>query len=269
MAFSELLSNYFLRPIISEQSYNYINTIAYALVTFASLFLLSKLFKRNSTKIDLRFFLSLIPLIILGSFARSLVDAGEIQRGFWLVAPGIYLLVALVFFVSYLFATWLEKSSNIETWKTILIFGSLPLLMFVVYSLPLQLSNLAQATVILLIFVLLTFMSYFLLKTLGWLWAITPLNFTAIAAQLFDATNTAFLVEFFGAVEKHPLPRTVIDFFGSGFAFYPLKIIVILFAIYILTKDVKDKYFKNTLVAAIAVLGLAQGMRNILTFILI
>jgi len=265
----DFVNRYFISPIQYEQGYNYINTITYALLAFAFLFLLARFFRKTETKIDIKFLLSLLPFIVLGSFIRVLVDSGQLQRSFWTVSPGIYFSVAFLFFTSFIIAFYLEKFTEIQSLKTTAFFGLVLLLSLVVYSLPIKMTNLGATAIILTTFSLITVLSYFILKKLSWSWATNPLSFTALSAQLFDATTTSFLVQFFGAVEKHPLPRFVIDTFGSGFVFFPLKIIVILFAVYVITKEVEDRYLRNTLIISIIILGLAQGLRNILSFVFV
>jgi uncharacterized membrane protein len=76
-------------------------------------------------------------------------------------------------------------------------------------------------------------------------------------------------VDFFGGVEKHPIPRYFIEHFGTGLVFYPLKLLVLLPAIYLIFTELKDrKQLRNFLLISIAVLGFAEGLRNFITLIL-
>jgi uncharacterized membrane protein len=49
---------------------------------------------------------------------------------------------------------------------------------------------------------------------------------------------------------------------------YPLKIAVILFALYVIDTYVEDRTIKNMLKLAIFILGLAPGLRDFLTLII-
>lgn len=264
MGLLEFFNKYFAQPIKFEQGYTYINTIVYALVAFGFLVGLSKIFKKTKTKINPSFFLALTPFIILGSFGRVLVDKNLLPRTFWTVSPGVYLSVAILFILAFLVGTIVNQDTN----KIIFRAGSIFLILSIIYAYPIRFVNIGFASLFVLIFGISVLISYSILKGLDWLWALKPLNFIAISAQLFDAINTSFLVQFFGAVEKHPLPRTVMEFFGNAFVFIPLKLFVILSAIYFINKEVKDKTLRRLLILSIAILGTAQGLRNILGFII-
>ncbi|MBT4248692.1 DUF63 family protein, partial [Candidatus Woesearchaeota archaeon] len=49
----------------------------------------------------------------------------------------------------------------------------------------------------------------------------------------------------------------------------PLKLIVVIPAIYVISTELKDKQLRNFLLIAIAVLGLGEGIRNLISLILI
>jgi len=259
---------YFLDPIRVEQGYTYINTIVYALIAFGALYLLNRLFKKINIDFDINFLFQLLPFVVLGSFLRVLVDRNEIRRAAWNVSPGIYIAITSLFLLSFGIALIIKNRTKIDTWKTVTMLGSSILLGVIASSLPLRLDNLIWSGFILSFFLLLILVSHIIFERLDWEWVLKPLVFFAFLAQLFDATVTAFLIQFFGAVEKHPLPRLVIEYFGSGFAFYPLKIGVVLVALYYISKEVKDKSFRNLLIISIIILGLAQGLRNFLGFLI-
>ena len=71
-----------------------------------------------------------------------------------------------------------------------------------------------------------------------------------------------FVLLFFGGFEKHVVPRAIIEFFGTPLSFIPAKLAVVIPVIYYLNKD-KGNLAKLILVA-IFVLGLAQGLRNLI-----
>jgi len=268
MGIYELFDTYFLQPIRVEQGYNYFNTIVYAVIAFLALYLLNKLFKKHETKINVKFFASLLPFVAVGAFARVLVDKSILSRTFWTISPGIYLTIASLFILSYLLGNYLERKSKIKREKFVFGAGLILLIALIGIVLPINLTNIKFASLILGVFLLWITTVFLVLRKINWEWATRPLPFVALAAQLFDATVTSFIIQFFGAWEKHPLPRAVIEFTGTGFAFVPLKLIVILLALYFISKEMKDKSFRNLLIVSIAVLGFAQGLRNILGFVI-
>jgi uncharacterized membrane protein len=86
---------------------------------------------------------------------------------------------------------------------------------------------------------------------------------------MFDASATFIAVDFLGAIEKHPLPNMISGFVGTAAIMYALKLIVLIPLIYLLNKEFKDKNFVAYLAIAIAVLGLAEGLRDLLTIIIV
>jgi uncharacterized membrane protein len=84
-------------------------------------------------------------------------------------------------------------------------------------------------------------------------------------AQLFDASATFIAVTYYGYSEQHVLPNALTSLVGSALVMYPLKITVILFALYIIDTYVEDRTIKNMLKLAIFILGLAEGLRDVLS----
>jgi uncharacterized membrane protein len=85
----------------------------------------------------------------------------------------------------------------------------------------------------------------------------------AIAAHLLDASATFVSLTFYGYYEQHVLPTFLINLAGGAWIMYPLKMVVIIPVIYLIDKYAKeDKRLRNLLLIAVAVLGLAPGLRD-------
>lgn len=84
-------------------------------------------------------------------------------------------------------------------------------------------------------------------------------------AHIFDASSTFVAVDFYGYGEQHVVPSALTKLTGTAFVMYPLKIIVILSALYVIDLYVEDRTVKNMLKLAIFILGLAPGLRNFLS----
>lgn len=261
----EFLDKYFIAPILAEQGYNIVNTITYAVLAFALLYLIYKIFRRIKFRIDFNLFLSVLPFVVLGSALRAFVDAGLVERSFWAVSPGIYLLVAGLFLIS-LFASFAlsRKKWNVFTAG---IGASLLLVFLIKYSQGLEFENLWLAAGIALLVLGLAVGFYLMFSKLQWKWISGRFGFSAFSAQLFDATVTAMILFFVGGWEKHPLPRFFIEEFGA-FSFLPMKLAVVIPVVYILSKELKDRQLRNFLLIAIAVLGLAEGLRNLISLVI-
>jgi len=108
--------------------------------------------------------------------------------------------------------------------------------------------------------------TYFIFNKLKWKWITDRFGFSAFFAHLLDATGTSFILYLVGGWEKHPIPRFFIENF-SPFSFIPLKLLVIIPAIYLISTEIKDKELRNYLLIAITILGLAETLRNIITTI--
>ena len=262
------VETYFLNPIKVEQGYNYLNTIVYALIAFGCIWLISRLLLKTKSKVDIKFLVQLLTFVGIGSFLRVIIDKREIQRAFWNVSPGIYLTITTIFLFSFVFSILLERKAKFKSWKTVTVLGSSVLIVLITASFPLRFIHILPAVFILLMFILLTLSFHLIFERAKANWIMKPLPFLAFSAQLFDATVTSFLVQYFGAVEKHPLPRLIMEKVGTAFAFYPIKILVVLFAVYYIIKEVDNKTFRNLLIVSILILGLAQGLRNILGFVI-
>jgi len=259
------IQEYFITPIYIEQGYNYINTLAYALIALMLLYIIFKLFQMNKVKVDFKFFLAALPFVLFASSLRAFVDTGIVERSFYTVSPGIYLLAAGLF-LSALLLTFLLIKSNWQ--KATAVVGIILLLSLWIYnSSSIVFEHVSVFLLICVAALIGIAVSYFIFKSLEWKWISDKFGFSAFSAHLLDATVTAMILFFVGGWEKHPLPRFFIEQFGA-FSFIPLKLIVIIPSIYIISKELKDKQLRNYLLIAIAILGLGEGLRNIISLVL-
>ncbi|MEM5826277.1 MAG: DUF63 family protein, partial [Candidatus Aenigmatarchaeota archaeon] len=84
--------NYFINPIIKGSGYNIVNTLVYGIVLGLASLTIYKFLKRIGIKLDVMFFSSLIPFILLGSVVRVLKDLG-IARSLLFVTPLVFVVV--------------------------------------------------------------------------------------------------------------------------------------------------------------------------------
>jgi uncharacterized membrane protein len=90
-------------------------------------------------------------------------------------------------------------------------------------------------------------------------------NLSVLLAHLFDASSTFVAIDFYPYGEQHVLPNALISLTGTALVMYPLKIIIILLALYVIDTYVEDRTIKNMLKLAIFILGLAPGFRDFLS----
>ncbi len=244
MAFLTFLNKYFISPFNSVYEYNLINTTTYALFAFLGIYLIYYFLEHKKIEIDIEFLRNLVPYIIFGALMRSYVDKDLIVKTFFTVSPGLYLTLTSLFLIGLLFGKIKEL-------------GIISLITFLlIYGINFSITSY-------LIFILITFI--LMLKLLLYLvknFKFEKLSTYALTAQFFDAMNTGFVLLFFGGFEKHVIPRAVIEFFGTPLAFIPAKLVIVIPVIYYLNKDGTN--LSKLILVAIFVLGMAQGLRNLI-----
>lgn len=276
----------FLPDIIQTtffSGYTVFNTIVYTLILVIFILAIIKMFKK--LEIDpLSIFYSIIPFIFLGSSTRALVDNGILPKTVFLITPGLYILIGLITIVSFLFSIYLFNKKGIDYRYSLFSLG-------VIFSLPniIFFSNVnytALINVILtwilssLIFIGIVFLVLYIRNSIfktedkinlsKFIEKIKKykINFSIVLAHLFDASTTYVAVEYFNYVEQHVLPNAINQLFDTYLTLFPMKIIVIVAVLYIIDQYFDDLTIKNLLKLTVFVLGLAPGLRNILTLIL-
>ena len=264
----DFLNKYIIEPIYTDAPYNFVNTILYALIAIAALFGIYKILQKLKINVDIRFFYALLPFIVLGSSIRAFVDHNILGYKFWFVSPGIYLLVAGLFLGVFFLSHVLEKHTKVTFWKRVFTSGvSLNVIVWA-YALAhgLRFENFKFGLAILGLAALSSAIIYVVFKKLK---IRNKVSFLPFPAHMLDASATFIAVDFLGAVEKHPLPTIINNLAGTAAIMYALKLIVLIPLVYLLNKEVKDKNLANYFLIAVAVLGFAQGLRDLLTILIV
>ena len=108
---------------------------------------------------------------------------------------------------------------------------------------------------------------------LSWEYVRDPLYIALIFGQLLDASATSYGLTFHPAVhyiEQHVVGSGLIQMTGTAFVMYPLKLIVLFPAIYIMQlyrKEANPAFWYLVLLAMIVV-GLAPGVRDMIRMVL-
>lgn len=238
--------------------YNILNTLVFGLILGIVVILLIKFFKYlDKDPKDL--LIPVIPFIFIGSSTRALVDNGIYPLSYLLITPGIYLLTGLITIVAFLLSVYIERKTNFDYKYIMLIIG-------IVLCLP-NIFKIPYINVIALLEVILAWLltsSVFIILRNKWK-LISNFNLSVLMAHLFDASATFIAVTFYGYSEQHVLPNALTSIVGSAIVMYPLKIGVILLALYLIDSYVEDNTIRNMLKLAIFILGLAEGLRDVLT----
>lgn len=244
--------------------YTIFNTVIFGIVLGVIILGIIRIFKKiGKNPIELTY--PLIPIIILGSTSRALVDNHVYPRIHLLATPGIYIFIGLVTIMLLLASIVIEKHYNIRYTKSIFIIGSILCIPNIVLILSLGVNyKIILAELLLWKFVTDLFIP--LKKRITLL--STSYNLEILSAHIFDATSTFVAVDFFGYYEQHVLPTFLINLTHTSLIMYPLKIVIILVILFIIDNILEDSTTKNMLKLSVFILGLAPGIRNFTTLIL-
>lgn len=239
--------------------YNVLNTIIYSLIVFLAIyFIIKALQDYEINPIDL--FIPLIPFIFLGASTRALVDHGIYSYNWFLVTPGISLVIGILVGITILFGMFLERKTSFDFKYTLFIIGT------IIASKNILLITEIELFPILFIVSIWSCMTL-ILFIFGKYWSLLSdkINLAVISAHILDASSTFVSVDFYGYGEQHILPNIIFQSTNTAIIMFPLKIIVILICLYLIDKYIEDKTISGTFKLAIFGLGLLIGLRNILT----
>ena len=248
--------------IYLHPGYTILNTVVFGIILGIVVIFIIKLFKflKKDPK-DL--LIPLIPFIFFGSSARALVDNGIYPLTYILVTPGIYFLTGIITIIALLTSVYIERKTNFDYRRIMLIIG-------IALCIPniLNINHVNFTAFFEVIGAWLLSSSVFIILRNKWSLIKDKLNLSVLMAHLFDASSTFIAVSFNGYSEQHVLPNALYNLTGTALVMYPLKITVILFALYIIDTYVEDRTIKNMLKLAIFILGLAPGLRDFLSLII-
>lgn len=239
--------------------YTILNTVVFGIILGIVVILIIKMFKyiKKDPK-DL--LIPIIPFIFFGSSARALVDNGIYPLVLWLVTPGIYVLTGIITIATLLISVYVEKKTNFDYRYLMLIVG-------IIICIPniLNINHINWIAFFGVLGVWAAATSIFVLIGTKWDLLKNKFNLGVLSAHLFDASSTFIAIDFFGYGEQHVLPNALMNIAGTAAVMFPLKIAVILAALYVIDEYVEDTTIKNMLKLAILILGLAPGLRDFLS----
>ncbi len=248
--------------IYLHPGYTILNTVVFGIILGICILLIIKMFKYIK-KDPAELMIPLIPFIFFGSSARALVDNNIYPLTYLLVTPGIYLLTGLMAIITLLFAVFIERKTNFDYRYIIFTVGAVVCIPNILFMSPINLVATLQVVGVWAIV-----SSIFVLLRNKWSLLSNRFNLSVLMAHLFDASSTYIAVDYYGYYEQHVLPSALTALFGTALVMFPLKIVVILGALYIIDTYIEDRTIANMLKLAIFILGLAPGLRNFLSLIM-
>ncbi len=257
----------FLEPIQYEMSHNIVNILVYWGLFLGAVLILCKILQKIKIKIDFKLFFSLIPFIAAGSLLRALVDSNLYARNFFTITPGIYLVFLLVFFTGMLVSYFVGKN---KYWLWNFGFGCLVFLgVLIPKIMQIQFENVSIVLGSVAGFAFLGIIIWLTIRRFNIKKLKSQLSQTAIYSHVLDGVSTSSLMFFVGGAEKHVVPRTLISLSGSPFSFLGIKILLSIFGVWYLNKEIQSKELKNALLIAIISIGLGPALRNLISYIIV
>ncbi|VVC00136.1 Uncharacterised protein [uncultured archaeon] len=267
----ELLFEYFCRPIMdaSVQGYNPVNTLTYAAILFLVVyFFIYPMLKREKIALDYRFGFALLPFILFGAAFRVLNDMGMFTKtcnpldpNFYTFTPGIWFLTAGIAIACLVAARKMAKDDS-ELYRIFAIFGSIICVPFIILD--------ASKFIALDGFILIAAMAVFIVLGIKVIvnhfrkgFFSDKLNSLILAGQVLDGCATFVATSVYRCGEQHPLSASLLGV--NPALFILVKIAIALLLIHYIDSDIKDKRFASFIKIVAIILGLAPGMRDLLT----
>ncbi len=256
---------YFVDPVINGSGYNIYNTLAYALILIAAVFVVFKVMKKMKISIDNRFVIGATPFVIMGGLLRALEDGGVVS-GFWFKTPLIYVVIFALAFGTLVISRLLNKRDYHKVWFAAGIAIDIVFISQVRVTSMLALGSIVVLSLfwaLLLIFIkkLSERHNKRLAKFFSWE------NTALLSVHMFDATTTFVAIAYFPYFEQHVLPSFLINIFGPAIMFV-LKFVVVAAVLFALDTDLKELEKRKFVKFVIMILGLAPGLRNFFRLIM-
>jgi uncharacterized membrane protein len=256
----DFIDRYFIEPIMTNSGYNLVNTLVYAVLLIFFGYIVFRAIRKLGLEIDSKFALGVFPYILMASILRSLNDIGIISTKL-LVTPFFYVYAFSITFFLLVFSLFLSKQFKVSFHA--LFFGFGMVLAGILFT-QLRFQNLFAVGQILaldLVIFILIFMP---------VWKVSLWNKSALFAQMFDAAATFVAVNTYVAgtgkkfIEQHVLPNILSNIAGSWLIFFVAKFVVVIMFLWAVDSGIEDKNFRNFLKLVVIMLGLGQGLRDLL-----
>jgi len=284
---SDFIYKYYIDPIRMGQPYNIVDTLTYALILVLGVYLLYRWMSQSTWlsdigfKIDARFILATLPYVVLGGLLRVVQDTGMITGDFQflLVTPLIYF-VLFFFTISMLFLSrYLTLQGFTKSFLTFYTFAGIMsafvvLLVLFAWGINYAHVDLFILAIIPLMALTATFLVWACMRyLLRWEYVTDPLYLILIFGQLLDASATSYGIDLHPAVryiEQHVVGSGLIELTHTAFVMFPLKLVVLFPAIYImeLYRKEANPAFWHLVLLAMIVVGLAPGIRDMMRMVL-
>jgi uncharacterized membrane protein len=276
----EFLYKYYIDPIRYGEAYTLVDTLTYALILIAAVYLLYRGLRRYGIAIDDELVLATLPYVVFGGLLRVVEDTGMITSDlrFLLITPLIFFVVALIAGVA-LFGGKIAENAGIvsrysKVYAGVGVAGSFlsgaALVWFGLTETTIALGVLAAILTLAAVssLALWAFMAY----ALKWGYVSNILYKLLIFGHMLDASATSYGIDLHPVhyVEQHVVGGALIDATGTAFSMFLLKFAVIIPAVYVLElyRREGDTGFWHLILLAMIVVGMAPGIRDLTRMVL-
>jgi uncharacterized membrane protein len=278
---SAFIQKYYIDAVMQDQPYNIYETVTYALILIAALYFVYRWLKRTGIRIDTPFILATIPYVVFGGIIRVVEDTGMVPAPWWvlLVTPLIYFVIFFYTVIVLLVSRFLEGKGYTASYTRPYMWGGIlaslfALVLYIWWGFAETELAFWVAACILLMAGIASALIWALLKYgFSWEYVSHPLYKILIAGHFLDASATSFGLDLHPMhyIEQHVLGGNLIEMTGTAFVMFPLKIAVLLPAIWIMEQFRKeegmDQLWHLVMLAMITV-GLAPGIRDMMRMVL-
>ncbi|MDD1680298.1 MAG: DUF63 family protein [Methanoregula sp.] len=284
---SDFIYKYYIDPIKTGQAYNVVDTLTYAIILVLCVYLLYRWMSApaflagSGFSFDRNFILATVPYVILGGLLRVIEDTGMITSDwkYLLITPLIYF--TLFFFV--IGVMFLSRCLTLKgiTASFIQFYAFAGIMAMIVASLILLSFGMTHNGVDLFILAIIPLMAvtataivWVIMKyALGWTYVSDPVYITLLFGQLLDASATSYGIDLHPSVqyvEQHVVGSFLIDLTGTAFVMFPLKLLVLFPAIYVMQiyRREANPAFWHLVLLAMIVVGFAPGVRDMVRMVL-
>jgi uncharacterized membrane protein len=276
----EFIYKYYIDPIRYGYPYTIVDTLTYAVILILSLFLVQRWMRRSGVPIDTPFILATMPFVVFGGLLRVIQDTGIITSDlqYLLVTPLIFFIVFFVTVFSLIVARFAGKlglvSAYLKAYTGIGV-GACLLATVVLawYGLTVTRIDLGVLAIILALALGSTTAVLGVLRYgAGWTSVFSPLYVWLVFGQMLDASATSYGIDLhpLSYVEQHVVGSWLIAHTGTAFSMFPLKLLVLVPALYLLEIYRKEgnEEFWHLVVLAMTVVGLGPGIRDMVRMVL-
>lgn len=277
----EFIQKYYIDPIRYGQPYNVVDTTTYALVLILAIYIIYRWLSRSEIiRIDREFILCTLPYVVMGGMLRVVQDTGMLTSDwqFLLITPLIYFVMFSYCAGALVVCATLQKvgiaSDYHRGYTAAGIAGAAAVAILLLWF---GIKNGIIAWDILAIILAMAFAAsaavYAVMRyLLKWPYVADPLYLSLLFGQLLDASATSYGIDLHPLhyVEVHVVGSHLIDWTGTAFSMFALKLLVLFPGIYILERfrhEGPDILWHLILLAMITV-GLAPGVRDMMRMVL-